>query len=103
APAEAASAMPKAAAIATQFVPAGAAAAPPCANTAGLTSMAAPNANIEYSTFFIDSSYEIAARRWFPSSSCSRAHTGAAVQHNVKKLVLLRRRKPDVNRRQQGK
>src|SRR5258708_12629658 len=61
APPNAASAIPNAAEIATQFVPPAAAPAAVCANAAGLASIAIANV---YRTFLFVSSYEIPAKRW---------------------------------------
>src|SRR5579862_9617324 len=100
APPKAASAMPNAAEIATQFVPA--ATAPPCANATGLTSITAPKTTNRYKSFLIVPPMNLPPGGGFRHPQAA----GLTLQRRTNKktrLVLLRCRESDVDRRQQGK
>src|ERR1700689_3335983 len=104
---------PAAMAIAVATCSGGLPAAASCAN-AGMADIPATitNAKNPASFFICFSLYKSAARRWFPSSSCSRSHTGRRSCPNAMnpelnmtriKLVLVGRGHPDVQRGKNGK
>src|SRR5579871_2360821 len=81
APPNAASAIPNAADIATQFVPAYAGAAVVCANAAGLAIKIVASAPTEYITFLIVFSFQMYRQAVVAGSShCNRPHFEAALR-----------------------